>query len=78
MAQIMLLCGGRCKLTLMKKELIVSKKSYESFRASIYPETSIFVSEIFQNLINKKLELKFKIQDEKMAVYRQYIGNESI
>ena len=63
---------------LMKKELIVSMKSYESFRASIYPETSVFVSEVVQDLINDKLELKYKIQDEKTAVYRKYIGHESI
>ena len=63
---------------LMKKELIVSMNSYESFRASIYPQTSIFVSEVIQDLINNKLELKYKIQNEDTAVYRKYIGNESI
>lgn len=63
---------------LMKKELIVSMNSYESFRASIYPQTSIFVSEVIQDLINNKLELKYKIQNEETAVYRKYIGNESI
>ncbi len=63
---------------LKKKKLNVSMKSYESFRSSIYPQTSIFVYEVIQDLINEKLELKFKIQDKKTAVYRKYIGHESI
>ena len=61
-----------------KKKLNVSMKSYESFRASIYPQTSIFVSKVVQDLINEKLELKFEIQDEQIAIYRKYFGDEAI
>ena len=63
---------------LKKKKLNVCLKSYESFRASIYPETSVFVSEVIQDLMNKKIELKFKPQDEKMAIYRKYFGDDSL
>ena len=63
---------------LTKNKLNVSMTSYESFRTSIYQETSKFVCEVLKDLINKKLELKFKIQDEKLAIYRKYIGDEAI
>ena len=63
---------------LKKKKINVSMKSYESFRASIYPETSAFVSEVIKDLLNKKLELKFKPQDNKTAIYRKYFGDDAI
>ena len=63
---------------LKKNKLNVNMKSYESFRASIYPETSKFVSKVVRDLINKKLEFKLKIQDEKTAIYRKYFGDEAI
>ncbi len=53
--------------------------SYYSFRASIYPRISEFLSE----LINKAIEDKsifenLENQNEKQAIYRKYIGDEII
>ena len=64
---------------LIKKELEVSLTSYESFRSSIYPQTSKFMVEVLQKII---LDLDFVnhsySQNEKMAIYRKYIGDERI
>ena len=63
---------------LKKKKLNVNMKSYEFFRASIYPETAMFVSEVVQDINTGKQEMKYKIQNEKTAVYRKYFGDTSI
>ena len=63
----------------LKKELDVSLKSYEHFRASIYPETSNFVREVISDIIGgDDLFLKAVPQDENQAIYREYIGEEKI
>ena len=64
---------------IIKKKLSVNMNSYYSFRASIYPRISEFLSE----LINKALEDKsifenLENQNEKQAIYRKYIGDEII
>ena len=64
---------------ILKKELDVSLKSYEHFRASIYPETSNFVREVISDIIGRDdLFLKAVPQDENQAIYREYIGEEKI
>jgi hypothetical protein len=53
-------------------------KSYEAFRASVYPQTAIFVCEIIYDLINGKQEMNFITQNESIAIYRKYIGDNTI
>jgi methionyl-tRNA formyltransferase len=60
-----------------KKELRVSKDSYQLFRASIYPETAKFVVEITKKVKNANT-LTAEKQDEEKAKYRPYIGDEII
>ena len=61
-----------------KKILEVNKRSYDAFRASIYPATAEFVVEVIQQLIRGGKKVEFKKQDERNAIYRQYIGDEVI
>lgn len=64
---------------ILKKELKVSTKSYSSFRASIYPLTSDFVKYLLTSIIeNKKLLHDAYIQNNSIAKYRKYIGEEKI
>ena len=63
---------------LRKKTLDVDMKSYEAFRASVYPQTAIFVCEIIHDLINGKQEMNYITQDESIAIYRKYIGDNTI
>ena len=63
---------------LRKKILDLDMKSYEAFRASVYPQTAIFVSEIISDLINGKQEMNFATQNETIAKYRKYIGDNII
>ena len=64
---------------ILKKELNVSLKSYEHFRASIYPETSNFVREVILDIIDgDDLLMNAVMQDEEQAMYREYIGQEKI
>ena len=53
-------------------------KSYESFRASIYPQTSKFVAKVVQDLINEKLELKFEIQDSGHRLWDEGDGKHTL
>ena len=64
---------------LAKKNLEVDLCSYNSFRASIYPQIAVFVNEIV-SLIEKDSSLiknAYK-QDESKSIYREYIGAEKI
>jgi len=64
-----------------KKILNVKEDSYHSFRASIYPETAIFVAdtiELISDKINQNIEIKFNAQDQSQAKYRRYIGEDKI
>jgi len=63
---------------LRKKKLDLDMNSYESFRASIYPQTAIFVSEIIYDILNSKQEMNYVIQDESEALYRKYITDKVI
>ena len=62
-----------------KKKLNVNMNSYYEFRASIYPESSKFLSELINKIISDKLMLfNAQIQDESKAIYRKYIGDDII
>jgi methionyl-tRNA formyltransferase len=61
-----------------KKILELNLKSYEDFRASIYPATAKFVVEVINRIIFKIGKIEFKKQDEINAKYRNYIGEEMI
>ena len=64
---------------LAKKKLKCSKDNYHAFRASIYPLTAEFMIEVLSRLIlNQKNEIVGEIQDESKAIYRKYIGDETI
>ncbi len=62
-----------------KKKLNVNLRSYQSFRASIYPEIAKFVKEIL-TFIQKDSSILYKAvkQNEDTAVYREYIGSNKI
>lgn len=64
---------------LAKKLLNVDLHSYNSFRASIYPEIALFVNEIVSAIEENLsfIERSYK-QDESKAIYREYIGAEKI
>lgn len=62
-----------------KKVLNVDLESYNSFRASIYPEISIFVAEVLENIIEDPLIISnASKQNEDLAIYREYIGEKKI
>tara|TARA_B100001175_G_scaffold317848_1_gene336909 strand:- start:3605 stop:4282 length:678 start_codon:yes stop_codon:yes gene_type:complete len=62
-----------------KKQLNTNYKSYYHFRASIYKEISIFLVNTIKNIIeNKGFVNKPYNQEEKIAVYRKYIGKKKI
>tara|TARA_Y100000741_G_C18142757_1_gene513815 strand:+ start:191 stop:874 length:684 start_codon:yes stop_codon:yes gene_type:complete len=62
-----------------KKKLNLNNSSYEKFRASVYPETAIFVHDLILNLQQEdSLILNAEIQDDSKAIYRNYIGEERI
>lgn len=64
---------------LMNKILEVNLKSYELFRASIYPLTAIFVSEVIKLILEHPITLRnVKNQNHSEAIYRKYIGDEKI
>ena len=64
---------------LEKKKLNVSKKNYNYFRASIYPETAIFVVELLQKIFKDINFLKTKKpQKINTGKYRKYIGDKKI
>ena len=62
-----------------KKILEIHTESYEELRASIYPQTAKFVVEVVKEIISYGgLKNVPEIQDESLAKYRQYIGEEKI
>jgi methionyl-tRNA formyltransferase len=65
---------------LIKKIIKTINYSYESFRASIYPSTSLFVVEVLNAiLLDESCLIKLrKPQDNTLAIYRKYIGDEKI
>jgi methionyl-tRNA formyltransferase len=60
-----------------KQKLNVDMQSYFSFRASIYPLTSQFMVEIVSRWLAGG-ELKRYHQNENVAVYNKYIGDDAI
>ena len=61
---------------LEKKILDVSKENYFKFRASIYPQTSFFLVDIINRIIDDIRFLNRKTeQKSKASIYRKYIGN---
>lgn len=60
-----------------KKVLDVPKDDYFRMRSQIYVEIGKFVCEIIENL-NKDFLQQCKTQDESLANYRKYIGDEKI
>jgi methionyl-tRNA formyltransferase len=59
-----------------KKTLDLSVKSYEAFRAGVYPQTANFLVEILSEIIvYNGFLVTPQIQDESKAVYRKYIGD---
>ena len=62
-----------------KKSLNVDLQSYNSFRASIYPEIAIFVAEVLTKIKKDQSIIRNAVkQSEDAAKYRQYIGQEKI
>lgn len=64
---------------LTRKILNADYRSYEHYRASVYPETAKFVVEVLQMVhSNKELIHQAYVQNEDNAQYRNYIGDEAI
>jgi len=64
---------------LLKKALLTHSESYESFRSSIYPQTALFVSEVIAAiLLDENILKRRKMQNEQVAKYRNYIGDDKI
>ena len=64
---------------LAKKVLNVKMDSYESFRASIYPEIGLFLAETISKIeTSVGFFNKAQVQDESKSKYRKYIGDENI
>ena len=62
-----------------KKVLNVDLQSYNSFRASIYPEIAIFVAEVLIKIKkDPSIISNAAKQSEDLAKYRKYIGQERI
>jgi hypothetical protein len=59
--------------------LNVSLNNYFEFRASIYPQTSIFVVNTIKKILNDRNFLdSYKLQKKENFNYRKYIGKERI
>jgi methionyl-tRNA formyltransferase len=64
---------------LMKKILHTHNETYESFRASIYPATAVFVVEVLKSILLDTSLIHRRIkQDNSIAIYRNYIGEKNI
>lgn len=62
-----------------KKVLNIDLASYNSFRASIYPEIAIFVAEVLEKITkDPSIISNSSKQNEDMAKYREYIGENKI
>lgn len=60
-----------------KKQLAVATISYEAMRASIYPQTARFVAEIIGEIVENQGFITPPVpQNEEVAIYRPYIGEE--
>ena len=64
---------------ILKKTLKVDLDSYNSFRASIYPEISIFVKKVLMKIKkDQSIISNATIQREDIAIYRKYISQKKI
>jgi methionyl-tRNA formyltransferase len=65
---------------ILKKEILkVNKSNYESFRASIYPETAKFVLSIIEAALeDNSILINYSKQDKSLSNYRKYIGIDNI
>ena len=62
-----------------KKVLNIDLASYNSFRASIYPEIAIFVAEVLEKITKDPSIISNSTrQNEDIAKYREYIGENKI
>lgn len=62
-----------------RRVLRANKDNYEAFRASIYPETALFVRDTLKKIIGHGgFSRPLEIQNEQNAQYRPYIGQEKI
>ena len=60
-----------------KRSLDLNMESYFTFRASIYPRTSEFLADVVEGWLSG-LALNRVKQDESIAVYHSYIGDDAI
>lgn len=63
---------------LAKQKLRFEYNNYYEFRSKIYIETSVFMSNIVNKIINNGEMLESEIQNEKHSKYRIYIGEKRI
>lgn len=62
-----------------KKELDVDYSDYFKMRATVYPKTAEFMTDVLIEIIeNQGLKRPLLKQHESMAIYRKYIGEEKI